>query len=341
MSPPVFFFFFFFVVQPQRGRVHKSQGAPRAVWFTGTEGVTQQLVDLMHTGMDAFLTPSIALWVSDCLLSYFHLLPSSTLLFSLCFKREGDKASANLRLFFLAGLTGWSKSTPTRPGAHTNTRLCTCCQRQTHGEKNARVDKKCMCDQTLDTDGLSRSPASCPNAGVYTGRILRPCDVDGVDIMLPAPVQLSPLHYYHICIQFVFCATKTTGRGAAGKTNRIMEIHHELGLKKYHLKPETVHPANDLRVLVHSHRPHSRQQTGHGRCVCYTESTEKSTLETVQIQISVINVQSYHSPRTDWHGRRAPSAEPVEIKTVERRVSSVKRLNCRSLLCIKCHVNCR
>lgn len=160
--------------------------------------------------------------------------------------------------------------------------------------------KKRLCDQTFDTDGLSRSPASCPNAGVYTGRILRPCDVDGTDIMLPAPVQLSLLHYYHICIQFVFCAMKTTGRDAAGKTNRIMEIHHELGLKKYHLKPETVHPANDLTVFVHSHRPHgvfnhSRQQTGLARCVCYTESTEKSTLETVQIQISVITVQSYHN----------------------------------------------
>lgn len=207
--------------------------------------------------------------------------------------------------------------------------------------------EKCTCGQKMHVWSNVRhrrtEPVTCQllNAGVYTGRILRPCDVDGADIMLPAPVQLSPLHYYHICIQFVFCATKTTGRGADGKTNRIMEIHHELGLKKYHLKPETVHPANDLSVLVHSHRPHSRQQTGHGRCVCYTESTEKSTLETVQIQISVINVQSYHSPRTDWHGRRAPSAEPVEIKTVERRVSSVKRLNCRSLLCIKCHVNCR
>ena len=75
----------------------------------------------MHTGMDASLTPSAALWVSGCLLSYFHPLPSSTLLFSLCFKREGDKASANLRLFF-----SWlleqddPKSTPTCTGARRN-----------------------------------------------------------------------------------------------------------------------------------------------------------------------------------------------------------------------------
>lgn len=164
MSPPslLSFSFFFFAVQPQRGRVHKSQGALRAVWFTGTEGVTQQLVDLMHTGMDAFLTPSIALWVSDCLLSYFHLLPSSTLLFSLCFKREGDKASANLRRFFLAGLTGWSKSTPTRSGTRTNTRLCTCCQRQnTRREKCTCGQKKaCVIKRSTQTDRAGHLPAA-------------------------------------------------------------------------------------------------------------------------------------------------------------------------------------
>lgn len=81
-------------MQPQRGHVHKSHtrhSEERLEQFDlqVLKRVTQQLVDLMYTGMDAFLTPSIALWVSDCLLSYFHLLPSSTVLFFLVFQERG------------------------------------------------------------------------------------------------------------------------------------------------------------------------------------------------------------------------------------------------------------
>lgn len=143
-----------------------TRGTLWAVWFTATERVTQQLADLMCSGMDAFLTPSTALWVSDCLLSYFHLFPSSTLLFFCVFLRErGDKALANL--CFLAGWTGWSKCTPTYTGAHTNTRLSTLCQISfffLKRRKNSHVDRNVF-DQTADPcrGGLCRSPVSWTN----------------------------------------------------------------------------------------------------------------------------------------------------------------------------------
>lgn len=76
-----------------------TRGALWAVWFKATERVTQQLAYLMHSGMDAFLTPSTALWVSDCLLSYFHLFPSSTLLFICVFLRERGGLSFSQSLF--------------------------------------------------------------------------------------------------------------------------------------------------------------------------------------------------------------------------------------------------
>lgn len=61
--------------------------------------VTQLRTYLMHTGKDAVLNPSVALWVSDCLLSYFHLLSSSTALFSSHLKSKGNKASAHPQLY--------------------------------------------------------------------------------------------------------------------------------------------------------------------------------------------------------------------------------------------------
>lgn len=98
---------------------------------------------------------------------------------------------------FLAGLTGWSKSTPTCTGAHTITRLCTRCQKKKNPLRNICTERECMCgqnrlfDQTNDTDGLCQSPASCPKTGVYTRKILRSCDVYCADIMLLGLVQFS------------------------------------------------------------------------------------------------------------------------------------------------------
>ena len=129
----------------------------KAVRFTGSEGVTQQLADLMYTGMDAVFTPSIALWVSDCLLSYFHPLPSSTVLFSLHFQSEGNKASANLQLSSVLVL----ENDPTAlPRAQTHTETCACAHKAKKAtELNVCADENVhLMTQTADE---RTTPVTC------------------------------------------------------------------------------------------------------------------------------------------------------------------------------------
>lgn len=84
---------------PERPTSHTLSIQSESLVILREERVTQLQMYLMHTGKDAVLNPSVALWVSDCLLSYFHLLSSSTALFSSHLKSKGNKASAHPQLY--------------------------------------------------------------------------------------------------------------------------------------------------------------------------------------------------------------------------------------------------